>query len=95
MIYVCCTKERGILHDVYFVRDLNKAKKLLVDKVNTDDDDYHTWTLVEVIEGEDLLDCKTLYSIVRPVNDAYPKWDKSVVGINPKHYHSVEVGDLK
>lgn len=82
------------LHDVYFVKDLDKAKEFLVDNVNDDRDEYHTWALVEVEEGKDIIDCRELFSLKKPINDEYPKYDNDVVGINPKHYHLVEVGDL-
>lgn len=82
------------LHDVYFVKDLDKGKNLLVEKVNQDKDEYHEWVMVEVEEGCELGDCTELYSIRKKVNPEYPKYDKDVVGINPKHYYEAKVEDL-
>ena len=82
------------LQDIYFVKGLDKAKKLLVDKVNADRDEYHVWDLALVSEYLSIDNWPVLYSLKKPVNDNYLKYDREVVGINPKHYYTVLVQDL-
>lgn len=83
------------LQDIYFVNDLTTGKELLVEKVNEDRDDYHTWDLTKVVEAVSVDEWKVLYSLSKPVNNEFPKYDNGIVGIDPRHHHLVEVSDLK
>ncbi len=92
--FFAVVKHGVYLQGVWFYESLALAEDSLVELVNSDDDDYHDWSIVSLKNSPDVTMGQVLYSLTKPTDNTYKKWDNRVVGGNRLRYPPLLKSDL-